>query len=62
LLLFRSEEAVQAWCREQGREPGGVVGARVLHDLAARWYGDRLDPDCGRARARRRRRSSTRSG
>ena len=44
MLLFRSEEAVRSWCREQRREPGGVVGAGALHELAARWYGDRLDP------------------
>ena len=44
MLLFRSEEAVRSWCRERGREPGGIVAAAVLQDLARRWYGDRLDP------------------
>ena len=45
MRLFRSEEDAVAWCRAQGREPGGVMGIGVLHELAVRWYGDRLDPD-----------------
>ena len=44
MLLFRSEEDVDAWCAEQGRERGGVVAVAQLHELAQRWYGDRLDP------------------
>ena len=44
MLLFRSEEAVRAWCAERGREVGAIVSAPVLADLARRWYGDRLDP------------------
>jgi hypothetical protein len=45
MLLFRSEEDAVAWSRAHGREPGAVVGIGVLQELAARWYGDRLDPD-----------------
>jgi hypothetical protein len=45
MLLFRSEEDAAAWCRERGRPTGGIVAADVLHELARRWYGDRLDPD-----------------
>jgi hypothetical protein len=44
MLLFRSEEAVADWCRAEGRERGGVVAIDALQRLAARWYGDRLDP------------------
>jgi hypothetical protein len=37
MLLFRSEEEIT--------EPrGGVMTLAQLHDLATRWYGDRLDP------------------
>jgi hypothetical protein len=44
MLLFRSEEDIEAWCAERGRERGGVVPVAQLHELATRWYGDRLDP------------------
>jgi hypothetical protein len=44
MLLFRSEEAIDGWCRARGRDRGGVVPVPVLERLAARWYGDRLDP------------------
>ena len=37
MLLFRSEEDID--------EPrGGVMPIAQLHELATRWYGDRLDP------------------
>jgi len=45
MLLFRSEEEVQAWCERHGRPRGAVLGSAALWDLARRWYGDRLDPD-----------------
>ena len=45
MLLFRSEEEVQAWCEWHGRPRGAVLGSATLWDLARRWYGDRLDPD-----------------
>jgi hypothetical protein len=38
MLLFRSEEEI-------GEPRGGVMTTAQLHDLAQRWYGDRLDPD-----------------
>jgi hypothetical protein len=44
MLLFRSEEDIDAWCAKQRRERGGVVTVAQLHELARRWYGDRLDP------------------
>jgi hypothetical protein len=37
MLLFRSEEEI-------GRAQGGVMTTVQLHELAQRWYGDRLDP------------------
>jgi hypothetical protein len=45
MLLFRSEEDVQRWCRRLGRSAGAIVPVDSLHRLAERWYGDRLDPD-----------------
>ena len=44
MLLFRSEDEIAAWCAANGRERGGVMSADVLVPMAARWYGDRLDP------------------
>jgi hypothetical protein len=45
MLLFRSEEEIDAWCARHARERGGVVPVAQLHELARRWYGDRLDHD-----------------
>jgi hypothetical protein len=44
MLLFRSEEDVEDWCRATGPR-GAVVPAAQLLRLARPWYGDRLDPD-----------------
>jgi hypothetical protein len=44
MLLFRSEEEVDAWCAAQGRPRGATLDVPTLQRLAARWYGDRLDP------------------
>ena len=45
MRLFRSEEEVDAWCEAAGRPRGVTLGIPTLRALAARWYGDRLDPD-----------------
>ena len=37
MLLFRSEEEIS-------HPRGGVMTTTQLHELARRWYGDRLDP------------------
>ncbi len=44
MKLFRSEEALESWLAAGGHERGGVIGLPTLRTLAARWYGDRLDP------------------
>jgi hypothetical protein len=44
MRLFRSEEQVDAWCRANGRSRGATLDVPTLRALAARWYGDRLDP------------------
>jgi hypothetical protein len=38
MLLFRSEEEI-------GSPRGGTMTIAQLHELARRWYGNRLDPD-----------------
>ena len=44
MLLFRSEEEVQAWCERARPRAGRRRRHARLHASAARWYGDRLDP------------------
>jgi hypothetical protein len=44
MLLFRSEEAIDGWCGENGVQRGAVVPVDPLQRLAIPWYGDRLDP------------------
>ena len=44
MLLFRTEEEIEAWCTARGRERGGVVPAGRLFSFAVRWYGGRLAP------------------
>ena len=43
MLLFRSEDHVQAWLA--GRTPGATIPVTKLADLANAWWADRLDPD-----------------
>jgi hypothetical protein len=43
MLLFRSEDHVQAWL--QGRDPGATISIAKLAQLADAWWGDRLAPD-----------------
>ncbi len=43
MLLFRSEDHVTSWLA--GRQPGATIPVTKLADLAAQWWGDRLDPD-----------------
>lgn len=43
MLLFRSEEDVDAWCRARDREPGAIFDLDRMWSLARRWYDDRLE-------------------
>ncbi len=45
MLLFRSEEHVERWCRSWGRPRGEIFSLEVQWRLARAWYGDRLRPD-----------------
>ncbi len=45
MLLFRSEEHVERWCRLWGQPRGEIFSLEQQWLLAKAWYGDRLDPD-----------------
>ena len=45
MLLFRSEEGLDAWCRRNATDRGAVVPVNQLQHLATLWYGHRLDAD-----------------
>lgn len=42
MLLFRSEEHVERWCRVRGLLKRPVVSLNQLWHLAEAWYGNRL--------------------
>jgi hypothetical protein len=44
MLLFRSEQHVDNWCRQWGRPRGGTLSLQQGWKLAQLWYGDRLNP------------------
>jgi hypothetical protein len=51
MLLFRSEEHLERWCRDRGDPKGGVLSLDQLWGLASTWYRDRLSPDWRRRTA-----------
>ena len=44
MLLFRSEEHVDRWCKERGVERGATMTPETALELATAWFGDRQDP------------------
>jgi len=44
MLLFRSEQHVDQWCRQWNRTRGGTLSLQQGWRLAQLWYGDRLSP------------------
>ena len=45
MLLFRSEEHIDRWCRNWGLRRGGVLSLNQAWRLARAWFGpDRRDP------------------
>jgi hypothetical protein len=44
MLLFRSEEHVDRWCKDGGHAKGGLLSLEQLWGLASTWYSDRLQP------------------
>ena len=43
MLLFRSEDDVDAWCKRRGMAAGAIFDVQRLWRLAGKWYSDRLD-------------------
>ena len=44
MLFFRSEERVDAWCRERGLPRRPLVSLAQLWQLAVAWYENRMSP------------------
>ncbi|MFQ5570267.1 MAG: alkylmercury lyase family protein [Rhodothermales bacterium] len=44
ILFFRSEDAVDAWCRDRNIDRGAVLTMDQAWNLAQAWYGDYLRP------------------
>jgi hypothetical protein len=51
MLLFRSEETVDGWCRARGLPVRPVIDLEQLWVLAVAWYGSRLTVDSRRPAA-----------
>jgi hypothetical protein len=45
MLLFRSEQHVDNWCRQWARPRGGTLPLQQGWKLAKLWYGNRLSAD-----------------
>ena len=45
MLLFRSEEHVDRWCRRWRQPLGEIFSLDQQWGLAQAWYSDRLQPD-----------------
>lgn len=52
MLFFRSEEAVDGWCRTNGTDRGPSCDLFQLWQLAVAWYANRLDPASRRPQPR----------
>jgi hypothetical protein len=45
MLLFRSEEHIDRWCRQWRQPRGAILTLEQQWRLAQAWYADRLDFD-----------------
>ncbi|MCB8980820.1 MAG: hypothetical protein H6657_25700 [Ardenticatenaceae bacterium] len=45
MLLFRSEENIEAWCQQQQMPLGQILSLEQVWQLSQQWYPDRLSPD-----------------
>ena len=48
MLLFRSEEHVDRWCRERGLPQNPLLSLDQLWQLAVAWYDNRLTAESRR--------------
>jgi hypothetical protein len=44
MLIFRSEEHIEKWCKSWRLPLGAVLSLEQAWKLADSWYGDRLSP------------------
>ena len=44
MVLFRSEDEIDAWCEAKGEPRGETLNLDIVWDLAQAWYGNRLSP------------------
>jgi len=51
MLLFRSEEHVERWCRTRGLPKRPLVSLDQLWELSVAWYSNRLTPEARRPMA-----------
>lgn len=45
MLLFRSEEEADRWCRSWNLPRGAILSPATCWELAHEWYKDRCDPN-----------------
>ena len=45
MLLFRSEENIEAWCQQQQMPLGQILALEQVWQLSQHWYANRLSPD-----------------
>lgn len=45
MLLFRSEEHIDRWCRAHDLPRGGTMMPQIGWQLAYAWYADKLTPE-----------------
>jgi hypothetical protein len=45
MLLFRSEEWIDKWCKRNNLERGEVLTIQQVWELSKRWYQNRLSLD-----------------
>jgi len=48
MLLFRSEEHVERWCRTRSLPKRPLVSLDQLWELSVAWYSNRLTPEARR--------------
>ena len=45
MLLFRSEETLDMWCKRNNLERGEILSVQQVWDLSKLWYGNRMSLD-----------------
>ncbi len=45
MLLFRSEENIEAWWQQQQMQLGQILSLEQVWQLSQLWYANRLSPD-----------------